>query len=650
MNLLLINHNALSSNSGIHVANLARELVALGMEVAIAVPEAADLPATVAPSPFATLTWEAADQFRFSDGLGADLVHVWTPRQHVAATARRLAAAHHCKYVVHLEDNEHAITAAFLGLGVSKLLARSRSGLAPPIPALLAEPGDMRQLLEGAAGVSVLVDRLLEFKPAHVPGVEISPAAEDDVFYPRPADASLRASLGLGEHTKVIVYHGNAHPANVDEIRSLYLAVGALARGGALDIKLLRLGVDHAEIVPEALSELEQYVIKVPFQPREQLPLYLALADVLVQPGRIDDFNAYRFPSKLPEFLAMGRPVILPATNVGLRVVDGEEGLLLHHGDALEIARAVHRVLTEPELAARLAAGARRFYERELGWQKSAALLHQLYERIGSKGLDDMQNNDALQRVAKHYLEWPKPPALGYATVRDYSESIDHLKALSTINHDLKDAQRPWIFKTILSTVPRGGRLLEIGAGDPWVADLLTRLGYEVVIVDPYDGTARGPDQFEAIKAQFPNITFVRGFFPQALGQLQDGKFDCIYSISVLEHLPTDAVAPVFEGIARHSRTPQSPTIHAIDHVLLGDGAESHLALLEQMIDGLGLKRDALHAMLARLDRDPDAYFLSAESHNLWRGATPYDQFPMRRCVSVQICSPASVEQLGLRQ
>ena len=30
----------------------------------------------------------------------------------------------------------------------------------------------------------------------------------------------------------------------------------------------------------------------------------------------LNEFNAYRFPSKLPEFFAMERPVILPATNV----------------------------------------------------------------------------------------------------------------------------------------------------------------------------------------------------------------------------------------------------------------------------------------------------------------------------------------------
>ena len=43
------------------------------------------------------------------------------------------------------------------------------------------------------------------------------------------------------------------------------------------------------------------------FVPKARLPRLLALADVLVQPGRAGAFNDYRLPSKLPEFLAAKR-------------------------------------------------------------------------------------------------------------------------------------------------------------------------------------------------------------------------------------------------------------------------------------------------------------------------------------------------------
>jgi glycosyltransferase involved in cell wall biosynthesis/SAM-dependent methyltransferase len=637
MNLLIVNHSALVSNSGNHVSCLASELVKLGHKVAVAVPNN-DFVATAAGAVFACITWTEAESYSFPDGKRADLVHAWTPRQHVASATRRIVQAQNCSYVVHLEDNEHAIAALNLGTDTTNLISMAK-GSRFALPIFLAHPVDMKNFIARSIGVSVLMDRLFEFKPPELLGVEIWPSADTALFTPRASDQQLRARLGIRIGAKVLVYHGNVHPANVAEVRSLYLAVAALARSG-IDLILVRLGEDSAEVITPELSGVQAYIVKVPFQTRERLPLYLSLADLFVQPGRIDEFNAYRFPSKVPEFLAMGRPVILPFTNIGTRLEDGEEALLLQTGDALEIAAAIRRVLSDEALSRHLAAGARNFFDRCLSWSASAAKLDNFYVNVlVGAGMDNLNNNVAARNAGTYYRSQPVPPALGYATVQDYSESIDRIGALARINHDLKDAQRPWIFKTILSAVKQGGRLLEIGAGDPWVADLLARLGYEVTVVDPYDGTARGPDQFETIRKKFPNITFVRGFFPEALASLKDKKFDCIYSISVLEHLPIETIPALCAGIRAHSRSADAPTIHAIDHVLLGHGSEDHLMKLEAVVRGLGMDTVDLHAMLARLDGDADAYFLSAESHNLWRGTVPYEKFPMRRCVSVQICS-----------
>jgi glycosyltransferase involved in cell wall biosynthesis len=640
MNLLLLAHNALSSNSGNHVCHLANGLAELGVEVAVAVPDTEDA-AVPAGFTFRVVTYSQARGLRFADGAGVELIHAWTPRQHVARATRQLAQEHACPYIIHLEDNEHALTAAFLQISINDLLEQSATNPQFQVPGYLAHPADMRALIEQAAGVTALIDRLLEFRASGQPGIEFWPAAEEELFRPQPGSAALRRSLKIPDGAKVLVYHGNVHPANITEVRTLYLALEALIRSGT-DLVLVRLGKDYSGLMPaEGLASLAPRVVTVPFQPREALPRYLALADVLVQPGRPDAFNDYRFPSKLPEFLAMGRPVVLPASNVGLQAQHMEDAMVLKHGSALEIAGAIRQILHDPRLASKLARNARQFYETRFSWKRASEKVLGFYASIGGARLDSLDSDAALGRVAKHYAGHRVAEPLGYATVRDYSDSVDHLRSLATLNRDLKDAQRPWVLKAILGTVPIGGRLLEIGAGDPWVADLLSRLGYEVFVVDPYDGRDRGPDQYEQIKRQYPRVTFLRGLFPDALSSVENPVFDCIYSISVLEHLPLDAVKPVFAGIAKHSRHPTSPTIHAIDHVLLGDGAEAHHTRLREMMRCLGFADGALEAMFARLDRDPDAYFLSAESHNLWRGALPYDDFPMRRCVSVQVHCPA---------
>ena len=72
---------------------------------------------------------------------------------------------------------------------------------------------------------------------------------------------------------------------------------------------------------PLATRALAAQTVQVGPVPWLEVPGYLALADAFVQPGSPDDFNRYRLPSKLPEFLAMGRPVILPHCNLGNELI-----------------------------------------------------------------------------------------------------------------------------------------------------------------------------------------------------------------------------------------------------------------------------------------------------------------------------------------
>ena len=39
------------------------------------------------------------------------------------------------------------------------------------------------------------------------------------------------------------------------------------------------------------------------------------------------------------------------------------------------------------------------------------------------------------------------------------------------------------------------------------------------------------------------------------------------------------------------------------------------------------------------MEGDPETYFVSAEAHNRWRGGVPYEQYAMRRIVSVNLFS-----------
>jgi glycosyltransferase involved in cell wall biosynthesis len=632
VNVLFVNYYDFTSNSAVHLLNLANELDRAGVGTAVAVTDNAAGVSLIGEPRFQALDYREARRggLRFADGGPPSLVHAWTPRESVRELVEELSARYGCPYVVHLEDNEDVLTADSLGLTLEQLHGRpAADGFVPPT---LSHPRRMRRFLAGAAGLSVIMDSLLEFQPDGIPSEVIWPAFEPELFTTEPGEPELRRILGIADGEAVIVYPGNAHNSNAAELRSLYLAVAAVNRAGR-PLRLIRLGRDYVQFLERELRGVERHVVRVPLQRREEVARYLRLADVFVQPGRPGGFNDYRFPSKLPEFFATGRPVVLPATNVGRFVRDGEEAVVLQRGDALEIARAIERLLDDDELRRRLGRGARAFAERSFSWTASAERLLRLYQRASRA---PVVADTALVAVRERYAG-RAAPRLGYGTVRDYVDSTERLPSLATASRDLKDVQRPWAVKAIVGSVPPGSRLLEIGAGEPVVAELLARLGYDVTVVDPYDGRDRGPGDVDAVRAAAPHVHVVQGLFPRDLAECE--HFDCIYSISVLEHLPTEALDRLGPDVARFTRN-GGPTIHAIDHVLKGPGEAEHLARLRRVAASFGVAQPELDELLAALADDPETYFLSAEGHNRWRAGARYDEFPMRRCVSIQLCLP----------
>ena len=225
---------------------------------------------------------------------------------------------------------------------------------------------------------------------------------------------------------------------------------------------------------------------------------------------------------------------------------------------------------------------------------------------------------------------------LTYGTVRDLADSLDNLGGLARANGDMKDLQRCWVLKAVLGNVESGAPLVEIGAGEPLVAGLLARLGHPVTVVDPYDGSDQGPREFDEFRARYPDVEFVRERFPPSDGLPATAA--CVYSISVLEHVPPEEIAGVISAATRLT-APEGCSIHAIDHVVSGWGAEAHLERLEEIVRRSGLAAERLRGLIEELRADPDTYFVSAEAHERWRGALPYDDYPMRRIASIALVS-----------
>jgi hypothetical protein len=224
--------------------------------------------------------------------------------------------------------------------------------------------------------------------------------------------------------------------------------------------------------------------------------------------------------------------------------------------------------------------------------------------------------------------------------VCDFCESIDELPEITALDGDLKNVQRPWAAKAILAQVPPPARLLEIGGGEPIVSGFLSELGYDVTLVDPYDGFGNGPTDYERYVARFPHVKIVREYFRPGLPGLKPQSFDAIFSISVLEHIPPDSLPVCFDAIEGFL-SPRGVSVHCFDFILQGNGDAHNLVQAQEI---LGEQRRVTGTpdhppfgeLLDRLRADVETFFLSPQGHHHWRRGQAYSAFPFRKVVSLQ--------------
>jgi glycosyltransferase involved in cell wall biosynthesis len=383
LNIVFLLPGSFASNSALHVAALADELSRHGHACAVAASHDAEtLAHHAAPLFRGLLHREAETGVTFADRRGPDVIHVWTTRENVRALADKLRTRHRSRIVVHLEDNEQEILALSLGRSVAELEKLPAAELDRLVPGDLSHPRRSRDFLARADAVTVILDRLRDFAPAGRPCHTIWPAADTRYFYPRPRPDAFRHPLDRAPGETVLFYHGNVHAANAAEMRELYLAVLLLNRAGS-PVTLIRTGLDLVDFLGALAGEVAPHVLSLgQILHHRHLPPLMALADLFVQPGSADAFNNYRFPSKLPEFFAIGRPVVLPRTNLGAQVRHRTDAYVLDRADAAGIAGAVTELRRDRALYDRLSSGALAFAAEHFSWRRSAEALAKFYAAL----------------------------------------------------------------------------------------------------------------------------------------------------------------------------------------------------------------------------------------------------------------------------
>lgn len=242
------------------------------------------------------------------------------------------------------------------------------------VDAWVATTAEIAAALEGEGYSAARVARVPNF-------------VDTDLFRPAAAGerAALRAALGLGPGP-VVVHSGRLTARkNVDLLLEAFAraaARSAALTGGARPTLVL-LGDGPLRQALEAHAARPDLAGLVRFEGfREDVPRWLAAADVLALPSRLEGF-----PNALLEGMAAGLPAV--ATSIGgcrEAITDGEEGLLVAPDDAAALEAGLARLLGDAALRARLGAAAARAVAARFTLDAVAPRYLELYRRLLDAG------------------------------------------------------------------------------------------------------------------------------------------------------------------------------------------------------------------------------------------------------------------------
>jgi glycosyltransferase involved in cell wall biosynthesis len=233
-----------------------------------------------------------------------------------------------------------------------------------------------RAVLKGADVVVCSAGLLAHVKEAHpsANAVEWRCAGQTRLTDP-DLPHRVRGELRLVPSARVVLYSGTFEP---------YQGIDLLI--GAMPVVL--------EVIPEAVfvligatpdNDLYHHIIVrklvhrgklhiLPRQPRDTIPAYLAMSEVLVSPRAYGD----NIPLKIFDYMLSGKPIVATDLRAHRSILNDRTALLVDK-KALALGEAIIRLMSEPKLAAELSQAALEEAGRYPGGQSFNELVRSLY-------------------------------------------------------------------------------------------------------------------------------------------------------------------------------------------------------------------------------------------------------------------------------
>ena len=119
----------------------------------------------------------------------------------------------------------------------------------------------------------------------------------------------------------------------------------------------------------------------------DELPAYYTAADIFLLPNRLDGADVEGFGIVFLEAASSEKPVIGGSSGgVPEAVADGQTGLLVSGTDRSELADAIRRLATSPELRCRMGTAGRQRVLKNFTWDRAAEMVSDLHAEITASG------------------------------------------------------------------------------------------------------------------------------------------------------------------------------------------------------------------------------------------------------------------------
>lgn len=195
-------------------------------------------------------------------------------------------------------------------------------------------------------------------------------------FSPRPRNEALLGELGIPAGTLVVGFTGILRPWHGLEL--LIDAAASMVKRGRRVFLLIVGDGPYRSSLEGRIAELRiSACVRITGRlPHDKVPEYVSLFDVAVSPRA----TFYASPMKVIEYMALGKPVVVPRTANFLDIIDeGVNGITFEDGSAAALEKALVDLSDSPGACKDLGAKSRRKVESRLNWRWNATEVCRLF-------------------------------------------------------------------------------------------------------------------------------------------------------------------------------------------------------------------------------------------------------------------------------